>query len=463
MRFIEPDLEKHKYFLQTRKEPFAIYLAINTNIKSFNNICPSEENSWYFRSKEILENSLNNFYNPKFGIYLGKIIFDKKGNKLMPKYIPTKFENLEEELKKIKNPLWLANKNPNYIKPKPLKPMKPKTKESSSEDLSQLELAIQDVVVSRGDYRITTPNNLEYQCKIEKDTTILNQEQIISYVNAIHSKNVNMIKNYIDTINKDYGIKPFVFSDEIYDELGNLGILTKEQANKFKDKSYIKQEPILLTMLDYLAKQNKKDEDYLISFNDEYFYAYLVWSLKDFLLKLSLGIFQDETKLLFNPAAYMDDTKIHYRNLDQEVNKRYEKILFDIGFGKRGVYDVYFDDYYSYSFGNNGIFKFSIDDYFAYDEIGVKAYEYEYKIGQPPKVIGFDNSKSPFDSPNFVYSDGNYHGSKKLVPSALGKYYFELSYQEEVYIELLRPYYPSIKDLPKGWDNKMLEKANLKL
>ncbi|HEB9314004.1 TPA: hypothetical protein RZK23_001676 [Campylobacter coli] len=450
-----PDVEKHEDFLQTRKEPYAIYLAINTNIKSYNNICPSKKYFWKFDNM----NELDKWYNPKFGIYLGKIIFDKKGNKLIPKYIPTKFENLEEELKKIKNPLWLANKNPNYIKPKPLKPMKPKTKESSLENISQLELAIQDVVVSRGDYKITTPNNLEYQCKIEKDTQVLSQEQIISYVKELYSKNTIIIKNYIDAINKDYGIKPFVFSDEIYDELGEVGILTKEQANNFKDKSYIKKDPILLAMLDYLAKQNKKDEDYLITFDDEYFYTYLVWSLKDFLLKLSLGIFQDETKLLFNPAAYMDDTKIHYRNLDQEVNKRYEKILLNMGFeGENG----YFKDYYDYGFGNNGIFEFSIDDYFAYDEIGVKAYEYEYKIGQPPKIIGLRPNKSPFDSPNFVYSDGNYHGDAKLVPSALGKYYFELLYQKEIYIELLRPYYPSIKDLPEGWDNKMLEKANLK-
>lgn len=78
-------------------------------------------------------------------------------------------------------------------------------------------------------------------------------------------------------------------------------------------------------MLDYLAKQNKKDEDYLITFDDEYFYADLVWSLKDFLLELSYGLFQDETKLLFNPAAYMDDTKIDYKNLNEEINKRYEK------------------------------------------------------------------------------------------------------------------------------------------
>ncbi|OOX97270.1 hypothetical protein BOP98_09040 [Campylobacter coli] len=415
-----PDVEKHEDFLQTRKEPYAIYLAINTNIKSYNNICPSEKYFWKFNNM----NELDKWYNPKFGIYLGKIVFDKKDNKLIPKYIAAKFENLEEEVKKIKNPLWLANKNPNYIEPKFYDGMS-------------------------GGYYFESPNNLEYQCKIEKDTQVLSQEQIISYVKELYSKNTIIIKNYIDAINKDYGIKPFVFSDEIYDELGEVGILTKEQANNFKDKSYIKKDPILLAMLDYLAKQNKKDEDYLITFDDEYFYTYLVWSLKDFLLELSYGLFQDETELLFNPAAYMDDTKIYYQNLNEEINKRYEKILLNMGFeGENG----YFKDYYDYGFGNNGIFEFSIYDYFAYDEIGV------LPIQQSPYVP----PKSPFDSPNFVYSDGNYHGDAKLVPSALGKYYFELLYQKEIYIELLRPYYPSIKDLPEGWDNKMLEKANLK-
>ncbi len=414
-----PDVEKHEDFLQTRKEPYAIYLAINTNIKSYNNICPSEKYFWKFNNM----NELDKWYNPKFGIYLGKIVFDKKDNKLIPKYIAAKFENLEEEVKKIKNPLWLANKNPNYIEPKFYDGMS-------------------------GGYYFESPNNLEYQCKIEKDTQVLSQEQIISYVKELYSKNTIIIKNYIDAINKDYGIKPFVFSDEIYDELGEVGILTKEQANNFKDKSYIKKDPILLAMLDYLAKQNKKDEDYLITFDDEYFYTYLVWSLKDFLLELSYGLFQDETELLFNPAAYMDDTKIYYQNLNEEINKRYEKILLNMGFeGENG----YFKDYYDYGFGNNGIFEFSIYDYFAYDEIGVQP------IQQSPYVP----PKSPFDSPNFVYSDGNYHGDAKLVPSVLGKYYFELLYQKEIYIELLRPYYPSIKDLPEGWDNKMLEKANL--
>lgn len=349
-----PDVEKHEDFLQTRKEPYAIYLAINTNIKSYNNICPSEKYFWKFNNM----NELDKWYNPKFGIYLGKIVFDKKDNKLIPKYIAAKFENLEEEVKKIKNPLWLANKNPNYIEPKFYDGMS-------------------------GGYYFESPNNLEYQCKIEKDTQVLSQEQIISYVKELYSKNTIIIKNYIDVINKDYGIKPFVFSDEIYDKLGEVGILTKEQANNFKDKSYIKKNPILLAMLDYLAKQNKKDEDYLITFDDEYFYTYLVWSLKDFLLELSYGLFQDETELLFNPAAYMDDTKIYYQNLNEEINKRYEKILLNMGFeGENG----YFKDYYDYGFGNNGIFEFSIYDYFTYDEIGVQP------IQQSPYVP----PKSPF-------------------------------------------------------------------
>ncbi|PZT47158.1 hypothetical protein B6S12_10570, partial [Helicobacter valdiviensis] len=67
---------KHKQFLQTRKEPYAIYLGINTNIKSFNNICPSKKDMWILNDI----NKLDQWYNPKFGIYLGKIIFDKKGN-----------------------------------------------------------------------------------------------------------------------------------------------------------------------------------------------------------------------------------------------------------------------------------------------------------------------------------------------------------------------------------------------
>ncbi|TNB61129.1 hypothetical protein [Campylobacter helveticus] len=456
MRYREPNLEKHKQFLQNRKEQKAIYLAINTNIRSFNNICLSED--VYFPSEFILENALKD-YDSKFGIYLGKIIFEKKGKKLIPKYIPTSLENLEEELEKI-NPLWLAEKNPNYIKPEPIKQI-----------ISIPEFKIYNIEHTRGDYRINQ-NNLEFQCKIEKNTKVLTKDQIRSYVKEIHSKNVKMIQNHIDTIHKDYGIKPYVFSDEIYDELNKVGILTKEQAERFKEGGYsIKGIPsLLLTALDYLAKQNRKDEDYLITFDDEYFYAYLVWSLHDFLLDLSCGMFQDETKLLFNPIAYMDDTKIHYKDLEQEVNKRYEKELLNVGFEKEvlGVElgfekeYIYFDDYYDFNFNYTGIFEFNIKSYFAYDEIGLKAYEYEFKGVKRIGVIGL-SSDSAFNSPNFILSEQFYSNKTfKLPPSALGRYYFELEYQKEIYIELLPPYYPSLNNL-EGWDKKMLEKANLKI
>ncbi|MCW1558000.1 hypothetical protein OLT15_01180, partial [Campylobacter jejuni] len=43
-------------------------------------------------------------------------------------------------------------------------------------------------------YYFESPNNLEYQCKIEKDTQILSQEQIISYVKELYSKNTMIIK-----------------------------------------------------------------------------------------------------------------------------------------------------------------------------------------------------------------------------------------------------------------------------
>lgn len=420
-----PDIETHKQFLQNRKEPLAIYLAVNTSIKSFNNVCPSEDKYW----RLDFQNEIDKYYNPKFGIYLGKIIFEKSGNKLIPNYIPTSIENLEEELKNI-NPLWLAEENPHYVEPKYYDGMS-------------------------GGYYFKSPNNLKFQCKIEKNTKVLTREQIASYVKQIHSKNVKMIQNYMDTIKKNFGIKPYVFDDDFYEELGNLGIIKKEKVECFQ-KSYCSlKDSVTLNMLDYLAMQNRHNEDYLITFDDELFYAYLVWSLKDFVLELYQGMLQDEIKLLFNPAAYMDDTKINYLNLNREFIKRYEKEISDIGFEKK---DSFFVDYFDYYFSYDGIFNFSIFDYFATGEIGLCDYQYSEKI--PVKIVGFNCSRRSFESPNLTHSSEK--EEYKFTPSILGKYYFRLIYQEKVYIELLHPYYPSSKDLPKDWDNKMLEKANLK-
>ncbi|WP_257938263.1 hypothetical protein [Campylobacter lari] len=404
-----PNTKKYEQFLQTRKESNALYLGVNTNIKCFNNICPSEKQGWLIGY--LIDGELDKFYNPKFGIYLGKIIFNKKGNKLIPKYIPTSIENLEEEVKKIKNPLWIAEKNNNYVKPK----ITPTTEGQS--------------------YHITNPKNLEYQCKIEKNTTILNQEQILSYVNEIHSENVRMIQDYIDQIYKDNGIKPYAFDDEFYEELGNLGIITQRQVEGFKNDRLIKKNSLLLTMLDYLAGQDRKSKDYLITFDDEYFYDYFVFSLGGFILKLSQGMLQNEINSLFNPAAYIDDTKINYNDLNNELIRKYEKEIFDMGFEKRGSYFV---DYFDYSFNYNGFFEINRYNGSYYDEL---------------------NLASSLDSPNIICYDKNSIKKCILNPSTLGKYYFQISrYYEEVFFELLKPYYPSIKNLPKGWNKEMIEK-----
>ncbi|ENQ6620246.1 hypothetical protein ACEQH1_001619, partial [Campylobacter lari] len=277
--------------------------------------------------------------------------------------------------------------------------------------------------------------NLEYQCKIEKNTTILNQEQILSYVNEIHNKNVRIIQDYIEQIYKDNGIKPYAFDDEFYEELGNLGIITQRQVEGFKNDRLIKKNSLLLTMLDYLAGQDRKSKDYLITFDDEYFYDYFVFSLGGFILKLSQGMLQNEINSLFNPAAYIDDTKINYNDLNNELSKKYEKEILDMGFEKRGSYFV---DYFDYSFNYNGFFEINKYNGSYYDDL---------------------NLASSLNSPNITYYDKSSLKKCALNPSTLGKYYFQISrYHEEVFFELLKPYYPSIKNLPKGWSKEMIEK-----
>ncbi|MCR8678244.1 hypothetical protein CAMP5053_08510, partial [Campylobacter sp. S4:11] len=48
-------------------------------------------------------------------------------------------------------------------------------------------------------------------------------------------------------------------------------------------------------------------------------------------------------------------------NLNDELSKKYEKEIFDMGFEKRGSYFV---DYFDYSFNYNGFFEINLDDYF---------------------------------------------------------------------------------------------------
>lgn len=193
------DREKHDKLLETRKEYKALYLGINTNINCFYDFCPSQKAQRWV-------DDINDISKPNLGIYLGKIIFKKEKNKLILEYIPTSIENLKQELSKI-NALWLDELNVNYIKPE-----------------------YQDMIPS-SHYILNSPNNLKIKCKIEKDTIVLNKEQAFSYISELHTHNVKNIKEYIEQIHKDFGIKPYVFNDKLYEE---LGIISQRQVQGLK-------------------------------------------------------------------------------------------------------------------------------------------------------------------------------------------------------------------------------------
>ena len=106
-----PDYKKHNEFLNKRKDK-EIYLGINININVIDNWCPIIEPD-YTDNKRIR--------NHKIGLYLGKIIFIKnKRGILVPKYIPSNIEILEQELEKI-NPLWLDELNKHFTAPAKVK------------------------------------------------------------------------------------------------------------------------------------------------------------------------------------------------------------------------------------------------------------------------------------------------------------------------------------------------------
>ena len=402
-----PDFKRHEEFLKNRKDNKAIYLAINVNINSFNDWCPPKEGVFHYSYSNV------NRLNHKLGIYLGKIVFEKEHNKLIPKYIPTSIENLEQELEKI-NPLWLNELNKNYTPP-----------------------LIETIGPTYKTFYKT--ENLKIQCKIEKNTIVLTKEQALSYIREIHTQNTQIIQAYIDEILKNYGLKPYVFTDEFYDELGELGIITPRQVEGFKKNRLIQEDELKLTMLDYLAKQNRKNEDYIITFDDELFYRYLFVSLRSFVLVLSQGAIQDRLNLLFNPAAYIDDTKFNYEDLTKEITTRYSNELKELNLFKTNYYGKIFlyNGFFQTSSEGGRESSVSLIDYFPREE------NLTWDWGTPNK---------------------NMH-----TPSVLGKFYFylittnyvDISTINSIYLELIQPYYPT--NPPKAWTKEMMKKLDLKL
>lgn len=154
----------------------------------------------------------------------------------------------------------------------------------------------------------------------------------------------------------------------------------------------------------------------------------------------------------FNCFLILKVKEANFSDLDEVLRKKYEKQLKDINL----IYDYFYDSFLFYQ----GFFEIDISDYFAYGEVGMCRYDNKASTV-------FNCMFSPFDSPNSSYYDGynpTYLGHKekrKQVPSTLGKYYFQLSYQKEIYIELLQKYYPSMTNSPQGWNKKMMKRLEI--
>ena len=347
----------------------------------------------------------------KIGLYLGKIVFSKnKQGILAPKFIPSNISNITNEVDKI-NPLWLDEINTNYVPPQ-----------------TQFD------AMMGGEYTIYNANNVKTLCKNSEANITLSKEQIISYFTQLHQKNTAFIQNYLTSINKNLGIKAYHLNDRLFENLAQKGILPKSMIKRYTDThKLIRNNALDLTILDYLSTLKETNHKMLfkIVFYDELFYWYFALSLKNFIVNFSAS-FCDENKLLFNPGAYQQYVHLATQmrqsgeidpktgDFKKEFKLRFENQMFET------------DEYYRELFFSNNGGLMSVDD--------------EY-------------TKLQFISPNQAL----FERGQPITPSPLGKYYFELSDNKDVYIEFFNRSYPSITNAPKGWSKEMMKKLELGL
>lgn len=415
-----PDYKTHNQFLRNRKEK-EIYLGINTNINCFDDWCP---------------NGSSGVIDHKMGLFLGKIIFKKnKYGNLAPKYIPSNIEHIKQEVEKL-NPLWLDEINKDYEPPVtppidtryPPRPLYTKAR--------------------------LYPNNLKMFCKNSPKNITLNKDQIISYFTQLHTLNTTFIKNYIDSINNNNGIRANILHDTLYDELLEKGILQKDMFD-WRYNGKLPYPKAKLIALDYFKKTHHSN--FTIVFFDELFYAYLVWSLKEFTILYYSGYIAEQKNMLFNLGAYVDDRKLI-------GNENYETLGYRMG---RYFYEHYIDmltpeakeDVRSFCNNAYGYSSYYNETTFLTDQ--------SYYI--PTDEAG--HSRSAFQSPNRVYrtypaTGKPIYDDKKppiYAPSPLGNYYFELTDNRGTFIEFFQRIYPSIDNPPQGWNKEMMKKLDLKL
>ncbi|MCV3451392.1 hypothetical protein L8W58_07330 [Campylobacter lari] len=345
MKIKLPDLKKYAFNNRSDK---TIYLGIETNI-----LCVEDR-----------INDISNFYSSKYNkkindltaiLYIGKVIFQEEKNNLFPKFIASNFDINFEKL----NNFWLN-----------------------------------EIINNKVQY-FRQNNNI-----------ILSKEQIYSYFDDLHSKNINLIKNYFNKIYENSGITALIY-----------------------DKNNHKND--ILNQLDTLSKQ-----DYKITFSDELFYEYLVWSLNDFLIPYFSGKFQDENELLFNAGAYTTYKELYQKQINLIPNPYY---------GENS--NIPFIDFF---YTNINPLKYGVGYIEGYLKF-FKHYPNSKFLKKMPPIKGYK-----FYSPNI-----NYDG--KILSSNKGKFYFSLAENPQIFIYFFQKYYPKICNLPKHWNEIMFQKLKLNI
>ena len=422
-----------EYPFNIRKDK-TIYLGIQTNIVSVDD----RVKMGYFNTRFT---PLQDF---TATLYLGKIIFEKnKKGILAPKFIPS---NLTDSSFEGLNIFWL-NKINLFIRTAKKQLLPPKRPKFRNRNLENDE-------IKKRDYKYFKLHYFR-----SKKNIVLTKEQIISYFTQLHQENTEFIANYIESINANHGIKAYHLHDKIYDDLLSKGILQKDMFKWWSNAPKTPYTNAMLLTLDYLAKTNQPNHKILLY--DELFYAYLVWSLREFLIPYFSGRFQDENNLLFNAGAYKEH---FYNNLTND----YDDVDLNYNMSIKNPYIKKYPkvDFIPMFYPNISPLEFE----FGYIEGFVNLKKFYYKERDLPKSKGYEQYSPNIDTSDFCKDkepcslrEDIFKKITKVKPSPLGKYYFELSDNKSVYIEFFPRIYPSITNLPKGWSKEMMQKLDLKL
>lgn len=388
-----PDNKKHNEFLRNRADK-AIYLGINTNINCLD--------SWY-----------SPYQNHKIGLYLGKITFKKnKQNNLAPIYTPSNIQDIAKQVSAT-NSLWLDGINKDCIKPTTFK-----------------------------EARYTPTHNLvEVLCQRSDKNIILDKNQIVSYFTELHSLNTAFIKNYIDSINKENGIKAYNLHKEIFSNLLEAGILQKDMFEWYNNGNFSPSNKATLLTLDYLKANNQAN--FKIVLFDELFYAYLVWSLKEYTILYYQGYIVEQNNLIFNPSAYVDFNAT--KGIDSTLSL-YDKLPQDLQDEMTFCRNAYWIT------PKDGFFHTESLNYIPSDEKG------HYCVYNKKSGYSFSSPNNTAKRQITLYDEKQ---EPIFMPSPLGKYYFELSDSLGSFIEYFPKIYP--QKPPKYWSKEMMSKLDLRL